>query len=751
MKKYRFSLFLAALAALASQPASAQTATTVYFSSASDVNQYTPPGPVSNIAHLPFVSSGLVFDTSGNLFVAGDHVISKITPGGTVSHFADLPFSGGYGITIDSSNNLYAADTSLGQIAKITPGGVVSPYGTASDPRGLTFDTNGNLYVVRGGTIGVIAPGGGAATTYATLTGHTNLYGLAFDSAGYLYVSDLTSTALFKVAPGGGSFSNFGNLSSGPIGLAFDHNGLLYAAQPNDNKISTLSTDGTASTFANVGNSTELSSVQIRPGRGDAHRKLRHADPRRHRQLHGLPQRPSLSGDNLAFIGKGNGGAQGVYARIGAISPPQRIADTNTPIPGGTGNFTSFIPGNPVAPAISGDSVAFWGAGSGGAQGIYARVGAISPPQVVADTSTPIPGGTGNFTSFVPGNPVAPAISGDSVAFWGAGSGAQGIYERVGAISPPQLVADTNTAIPGGTGNFTAFPSAPSISSDNVAFIGTGSGIAQGVYAKIGAISPPQRIADTSTAIPGGTGNFTSFIPQEPFAPAISGDSVAFWGAGSGGQQGVYAGVPGNPVRVADTATAIPGGTGNFTSFGGVSLSATDVAFLGTGASGQQGIYDMTGGSLLKVVNLNDIIDGRSITGLQLAATGLSGDPIAFQATFADGSQGIYMWSLPLVAGDFNRDGVLSAADIQAMLVALTDLNAYASAKSLSPTQLAAIGDFDSSGTVTNRDIQGLLDLVASQGGGSAESVPEPADMTLLLIGVAVGFAGTATSRREAC
>ncbi len=55
-------------------------------------------------------------------------------------------------------------------------------------------------------------------------------------------------------------------------------------------------------------------------------------------------------------------------------------------------------------------------------------------------------------------------------------------------------VANFATPIPGGTGNFTAFPSAPSLSGDNLAFIGKGNGGAQGVYARIGAISPP-RIA----------------------------------------------------------------------------------------------------------------------------------------------------------------------------------------------------------------------------------------------------------------
>jgi hypothetical protein len=84
--------------------------------------------------------------------------------------------------------------------------------------------------------------------------------------------------------------------------------------------------------------------------------------------------------------------------------------------------------------------------------------------------------------------------------------------------------------------------------------------------------------------------------------------------------------------------------------------------------------------------------------------------------------------------GDWNRDGQVTSVDIPTMLTALTDLTAYATTNSLSPTQLALIGDFDSSGTVTNRDLQGQLDLVISLGGGSVASVPEPSSIVLLAL-----------------
>jgi hypothetical protein len=98
---------------------------------------------------------------------------------------------------------------------------------------------------------------------------------------------------------------------------------------------------------------------------------------------------------------------------------------------------------------------------------------------------------------------------------------------------------------------------------------------------------------------------------------------------------------------VADTSTLIPGGLGTFSGFGSVSLSATDLAFLGSGSGGQSGIFDYHGGSLFSVVNVGDILDGKTITSLSFANGGLFEDPIAFQAVFNDGSSGIFTMDVP--------------------------------------------------------------------------------------------------------
>jgi hypothetical protein len=88
--------------------------------------------------------------------------------------------------------------------------------------------------------------------------------------------------------------------------------------------------------------------------------------------------------------------------------------------------------------------------------------------------------------------------------------------------------------------------------------------------------------------------------------------------------------------------------------------------------------------------------------------------------------------------GDWNHDGEANVADISVMSAAMRDLSAYDSTNSLSPTQLALIGDFDNSGTVDNKDMQGQINLVANGGGnGMLTAVPEPATWSLLAVATA--------------
>jgi hypothetical protein len=86
--------------------------------------------------------------------------------------------------------------------------------------------------------------------------------------------------------------------------------------------------------------------------------------------------------------------------------------------------------------------------------------------------------------------------------------------------------------------------------------------------------------------------------------------------------------------------------------------------------------------------------------------------------------------------GDFNRDGKLDAADIQEMLGALSDLDAYQSTHDALGGDMLAIGDIDRDGAVTNLDIQALLNLLPSTG-SALQSVPEPRSSVLAVSAIA--------------
>jgi hypothetical protein len=201
-----------------------------------------------------------------------------------------------------------------------------------------------------------------------------------------------------------------------------------------------------------------------------------------------------------------------------------RFVDTTTPIPGGTGAFGSF-----GGTSLSNGRLVFTGQ-SGDAQqgGIYVSSGGTPPSlSIVADQNTPIPGAGGaNFTSYYFGNA---AISGNSVIFRGSvytstlGNFA-GIYERVGQ-GPITTIANGNTPLPGGTGNFpTDFGDTVAVSGSNVAFVSD----QKGVYARINGVMT--KVVDGSTPSPNGTGNFDAGDFDLGSVIAMNGSDVAFVG-----------------------------------------------------------------------------------------------------------------------------------------------------------------------------------------------------------------------------
>jgi hypothetical protein len=83
------------------------------------------------------------------------------------------------------------------------------------------------------------------------------------------------------------------------------------------------------------------------------------------------------------------------------------------------------------------------------------------------------------------------------------------------------------------------------------------------------------------------------------------------------------------------------------------------------------------------------------------------------------------------VAGDFNFDGHVDAADILAAEKALANWSKFETDNSLSLADATTIGDVNGDGKVTNADLQALLVKLKSGGGSVASAVPEPAAAVL--------------------
>ena len=174
------------------------------------------PLPAVDMLYVTLTNNTIVtYDTTGN--VGATIAASKAT-------FASTNLNGPRGLAFDTSGNLYAANTGGGTstISKFNSSGVYQSNITSNlnRPFGLAFDSSGNLYAVN---TGLGEPPGAAANTISK-----------FNSSGG-YVSNITT-----------------NLSN-PYGLAFDSTGNLYAANYGNNTISKFDSSGTFLTSWSTG------------------------------------------------------------------------------------------------------------------------------------------------------------------------------------------------------------------------------------------------------------------------------------------------------------------------------------------------------------------------------------------------------------------------------------------------------------------------------------------------------------------
>jgi len=248
-------------------------------------------------------------DGAGNVYVAdsSNYAVRKITPQGVVSTVAGVPGMSGStdgpvatalfnaigGVAIDSSGNLYVADSANYTIREVSTAGIVSTLagvagsrglvnGTGStarlyDPQNLAVDGSGNIYVAdgMGNDVRMISPAGvvttlagsgtaGSADGTGTSAQFNDPTGIAVDFMGNVYLADYGNDTVRMITPAGvvttiaGSAMNTGSADgtgaaasfNGPAGVGVDSSGNVYVADSVNNTIRVINPSGFVTTVA---------------------------------------------------------------------------------------------------------------------------------------------------------------------------------------------------------------------------------------------------------------------------------------------------------------------------------------------------------------------------------------------------------------------------------------------------------------------------------------------------------------------
>ncbi|MCU1257845.1 MAG: repeat containing protein [Bryobacterales bacterium] len=261
------------------------------------------------------------------------YTISTVAGNGTNGFTGDgssptaAELGGPFQVAVDSSGAIYIADQLNNRIRKVAGGSISTVAGSStnayagdggsatkaalSHPQGVAVDSSGNIYIAdtsnyvirkvgTNGNISTIAgqQAGGSGSGYGgdggpgTSAFLSHPVGMAFDAAGNLYIADSTNNLIRMLTPGGtitsvaGSF-NFGFSGDGglatsarlnnPDAVAIDRAGNLYIADAGNNRIrkvtaatGIITTIAGTSTFGFSGDGGPAVSAKLNAPRGVA-------------------------------------------------------------------------------------------------------------------------------------------------------------------------------------------------------------------------------------------------------------------------------------------------------------------------------------------------------------------------------------------------------------------------------------------------------------------------------------------------
>jgi len=237
---------------------------------------------------------GGAVSNAGDLYVVdtGNSTIRKVSPAGTVSTFAgaagQASFADGtgaaarfyypFGIAVDSSGNLFVADTGNNALRKITPGGTVSTVVAGlGGPSGVAVSANGTVYIAESATSIIRKYAQGALTLVAGISGtrgssdgpgasatFNGPQDVTLDSSGNIYVADEGNDTIRKIDTTGnvttlaGLAGNYGFANGAgsaarfysPMSVATDASGMIYVDDYGNHVIRRVTPSGAVSILA---------------------------------------------------------------------------------------------------------------------------------------------------------------------------------------------------------------------------------------------------------------------------------------------------------------------------------------------------------------------------------------------------------------------------------------------------------------------------------------------------------------------
>ena len=355
---------------------------------------------------------------------------------------------------------------------------------------------------------------------------------------------------------------------------------------------------------------------------------------------------PALSGGNLVFRARsGDDRALGLYTTIGG-SLTRVAKEFSTPVPGGFGDFTRI-----GRPEISGNRIVFLGESNRfdgrELEGVYLYDFDSQASLEQLAVSTPSRETTGQFSRFggiwMDQDEIAIAAGGVRDATPPTPSGlfrhANGAFSSIVPVGAP-AVSGPQTFLGFGDveldGTDLAFSANLGLPPVNGVVPG---GLQSGIFAlSDGSL---RRVVDDSAPIPGGVDEVFSLSNV-----STSGGEITFSARSAANDWGLHVEKDGAIRRVVGP-DSFPTALGRVDFVSSVTIDDGNVAFATVQGNTQSAIYVEFDRILYQVAAPGVELDGKIIARLELRENGFEGRQLAFQAGFTDGTQGIYLATIP--------------------------------------------------------------------------------------------------------